>query len=235
MPSRWTQRPSPSAGERRRGGNSGRHRARRASPSTQPLPTSEGGGVRFGLWCGYRFLAALAFVVLLAGCGGDPGSGPVDVKWDRAACDRCRMVLSDRHHSAQIRIKESDGRTRVYLFDDIGCAVIWLEDKPWRDEPATEIWVNDWRTGDWIDARTASYLGGQETPMQYGLGAQGEPAEGALDFAAAKAHIFEVERRVNVHGAHLGAAAASERSATETAPMQDGADGGQRVAAGKVR
>jgi len=153
----------------------------------------------------WLILAAVAqlFAALLAGCGGDPGSGPVEVKWDRANCERCRMVLSDRNHSAQIRVKGPEERSRVYAFDDIGCAVIWLEDKPWRDDPMTEFWVNDWRTGDWIDARVASYLTGQETPMQYGLGAQLEPTEGVLDYAAAKAHIYQVERRFNVHGGSL--------------------------------
>jgi len=154
------------------------------------------------------FLAvgAVGLMAMLGGCGGDPGNGPIEVKWDRVGCDRCRMVLSARNHSAQVRVKEPNKRSRVYVFDDIGCAVVWLEDKSWRDDPTTEIWVNDWRTGDWIDARTASYLTGQETPMQYGLGAQSEPAEGALDYAAAKARIFSVERRYNIHGRDLDSA-----------------------------
>ena len=160
---------------------------------------------------GYWSLLALIVLFLLAACGGDPGTGPVEVKWDRAACDRCRMVLSDRNHSAQVGVREADGRSRVHLFDDIGCAVIWLEGNPLRDDPATEIWVNDWRDGGWIDARTASYVTGQETPMQYGLGAQPGPVEGALDFEGAKAHIFEVERRHNVHGGHLDGAPPEHR------------------------
>ncbi len=141
----------------------------------------------------------LVFLSSLAGCGGGPETGPVDVKWDRTACERCRMLLSDRKHSAQVRGKQPDGRSRSYLFDDAGCALIWLEAKPWRDDPAIEIWVNDWRSGAWIDARSAHYLTGQETPMQYGLGAQSEPAKGALDWVAAKAHVFAVERRSNIH------------------------------------
>jgi len=146
---------------------------------------------------------SLAAVLLLAACGGDPGTGPVEVKWDRVTCERCRMVLSDRHHSAQVREKRSDGRSRVAFFDDIGCAVIWLEDQPWRDDPGTEVWVNDWRTGDWIDARAAHYLTGQETPMQYGLGAQSESIAGALDFDQARAHIQRIEQRFNIHGGNL--------------------------------
>lgn len=151
-------------------------------------------------------LLVLLFAASLVSCSGDPGTGPVEVGWDDATCERCRMVLSDRHYAAQVRARDSDGSSRVFLFDDIGCAVVWLQDKPWRDHPATEIWVNDWRSGAWIDARTAHYLRGQDTPMQYGLGAQAEPIQQSLDFAAAKAHILEVERGDEVHGGHLDAA-----------------------------
>lgn len=141
-------------------------------------------------------------LLLLTGCSGDPGTGPVDVKWDRDACDRCRMVLSDRHHSAQIRGGPVGEKAKVYLFDDLGCAVIWLDDQPWRANPAIEIWVNDHRNGEWIDARKAWYVTGQTTPMAYGLGAQREPAPGAVDFAAARAAIDDVERRFNTHAGH---------------------------------
>jgi copper chaperone NosL len=157
------------------------------------------------LWKRCSVVPVVALTLLLSACGGDPGQGPVEVKWDRDTCERCRMVLSDRLHSAQVRVPTPDGRSRVYRFDDIGCALIWLEERAERDDPATEIWVNDWRAGDWIDARTATYLRGQVTPMEYGLGAQPEPAPDGLDFAQAKAHIFDVEARFNVHGGHLDA------------------------------
>jgi hypothetical protein len=39
--------------------------------------------------------------------------------------------------------------------------------------------------------------------MEYGLGAQASPAPDGLDFAQAKAHVFDVEKRFNVHGMHL--------------------------------
>lgn len=165
---------------------------------------AEGYGRGLGGWA--LALASVLAIELLAACSGDPGSGPLDPKWDRFACERCRMVLSDRNHSAQVRIPLADGRSQVLFFDDIGCAVIWIEDKPSRDDPRTEIWVTDWRTGDWIDARLAHYLAGQLTPMEYGLGAQVEPAPEAMGFAAAREHIFEVERKYNVHGGHLDSA-----------------------------
>lgn len=147
-------------------------------------------------------IGPLLFMLLLTACDA-PDTGPVDVRFDRVTCERCRMVLSDRKHSAQVRIRQSDGRSKVLPFDDLGCALVWLEDKPEKDDPATEIWVNDWRTGDWIDARTAHYVPNQITPMEFGLGAQPDPAPGTLNFEQAHAHVLEVERTYNVHGGHL--------------------------------
>ena len=67
----------------------------------------------------------LGLIVLLAlsACS-DNGTGPVEVKWDRDACERCRMVLSDRYHAAQIRGGPADRKARVYKFDDIGGAIV---------------------------------------------------------------------------------------------------------------
>jgi nitrous oxide reductase accessory protein NosL len=148
-------------------------------------------------------LAALTLLALLAGCGGDPGTGPIEVRWDRTTCERCRMVLSDRHHGAQVRLPPAQGRSRVLPFDDIGCALVWLESQPGKDDPGIELWVNDWRTGAWIDARRATYLPGQVTPMEYGLGAQADPDPNGLDFAQARERVLAQERRQALHGAHL--------------------------------
>lgn len=147
-----------------------------------------------------KWLLVLAW--LLSGCLGDPGTGPVEVKWDRDACDRCRMAVSDRLHSAQVRGGPVGEKTRVYRFDDLGCAVLWLAQQPWKDNPAVEIWVTDHRDGRWIDARRAYYVTGQHTPMEYGLGAQDAPADNALGFEQAVRHIFAVEERYNLHAAH---------------------------------
>ncbi len=147
-------------------------------------------------------LLALLFAGLTA-CSGDPGTGPKSPKWDRDACERCRMVLSDRHYSAQIRVFPEGKRAKVFFFDDIGCATLWLEKQPWKDDPQTEIWVTDHRTGNWIDARTATYVAEKITPMEYGLGAQAEPAPGGLDFEAAKRHVVEVEERFTARGVQL--------------------------------
>ena len=139
----------------------------------------------------------------LVACNGDPGTGPVEVKWDRDACERCRMVLSDRKHSAQIRGGPAEKRARVYKFDDFGGAVLWLEQQPWKDDPRTEFWVNDHRDGHWIDARSAHYVKGHITPMEYGLGAQQEATADTLSYAEAIVHVKQVEERFNAPGLEL--------------------------------
>ncbi len=151
---------------------------------------------------GRALLLTTLLLASLAGCDGDPGTGPVDVTWDRDACERCRMVLSDRHFAALVRAPPDTvgKRSKVYRFDDIGCAVLWLDQQPWKDRTGVEIWVKDHRDGAWLDARAAHYVAVKNTPMEYGLGAQKDPAPGALGFADAVAHVYDVEKRFGTDG-----------------------------------
>jgi copper chaperone NosL len=146
-----------------------------------------------------RISSLLVLIMLVASCSRTTDTGPVAVRWDKDTCERCAMVVSDRHFSAQIRGGPAEKKTRVYKFDDIGCAVIWLDKQAWKADPRTEIWVNDFRNGKWIDARQASFVTGKVTPMGYGLGAQAEKVEGALNFAAAREHIYQVESSEHKH------------------------------------
>ena len=156
------------------------------------------------MWVEYRRFLLLGLVLCgLSACSGD-ADGPKEVKWDRDACERCRMVLSDRYSSAQIRyLPAGKKRPQVAMFDDFGCAVLWLQDQPWRDDPSIRFWVTDHRTGEWINARQATYLPGQMTPMEYGLGAQLDWQEGGLSYAQARQHVARVEQRFNTQGVQL--------------------------------
>ncbi len=146
------------------------------------------------------FLLYTIFVLVLSGCSGEPETGSVEVKWDQNNCERCRMMLSDRYFAAQIRYFPEAKRSRVVKFDDIGCATLWLKDQQWKADPKTEIWVTDFRSGEWIDARKATYIHKNNSPMGYDLGAQAEAKPDGLDFAEAKQHIEEVENKFNRHG-----------------------------------
>ena len=122
------------------------------------------------------------------------------MRWDKEVCARCTMSIGDRMFAAQVRGGETGEQTRLYKFDDIGCAVIWLDKQPWKEDGRTEVWVADHRNGQWIDARKASYVTGKNTPMGYGLGAQTESDSGLTDFAGAVRHIYMVEQSQHQHG-----------------------------------
>lgn len=150
----------------------------------------------------FILLFMASFTLLLSGCGEDQ-TGAADVKWDRDVCERCQMMLSDRDFSAQIRTFPEGKRSRVYKFDDLGCAVLWLDTKEFKNDPKIQIWVNDYKTKTWIDAKSAWYVKDLTTPMNYGLGAQLDKIDGALNYEQAVIHINEVEEKLNIHGGNF--------------------------------
>jgi len=120
-----------------------------------------------------------------AACG--TGSEPVDPVWGKQACDSCRMLVSDPAYAAQL----VDQRGARHFFDDVGCLTAYLAEH--SANPPRALWV---RSGErWVDAKSARYVSGAATPMDYGFVAQ---ATGSLDFAAvqraASAHRQEAHR-----------------------------------------
>jgi len=116
----------------------------------------------------FRFLIIGSLVFLFSACEKKSTSDVAPVHWDRDMCARCVMVVSDRHNTTQVR----DPRTgQKYMFDDIGCMVLWFKEEniDWKDEAV--IWITDVNTGEWINARTAFYDTENITPMAYGFSA----------------------------------------------------------------
>ena len=118
-----------------------------------------------------RPLAAAVTAALLLACPPGPNDGPAEVKWDRDACQNCSMVISERHFAAQVR---GGPKGATAKFDDIGCAVKWLDKQPWAAEPATKVWVAQQADGAWLDAKTARYVAGKTSPMGFNFGAASE-------------------------------------------------------------
>ena len=85
-----------------------------------------------------RLMAGFALLTLSACIGGEK-SGPEDIHWDRDVCELCKMLISDPKFAAEVRGGE---KRKLYKFDDIGCAVNWLNDQPWAGDAETEIWVD---------------------------------------------------------------------------------------------
>ncbi|GJM43700.1 MAG: hypothetical protein DHS20C21_05420 [Gemmatimonadota bacterium] len=137
-----------------------------------------------------RAVAVVAvFATFLAACSGAPETGPVEVRWDRDVCAQCTMAISDRNYAAQVRGAPAGEPTRVDAFDDLGCAVLWLDAQAWKSDPRTEVWVTDHRTGEWIDARIAGYVDERVSPMDFGLGAVKDPAQGSFGWDEAAERI----------------------------------------------
>jgi hypothetical protein len=146
-----------------------------------------------------RFIAAgLALTPLaaaLSACGhsGAWPQGMVEIKWDRDTCTRCSMVISDRRFAAQLRGGEKD---IAFKFDDIGCAVFWMQDKqkeyPWLADAATRIWVADaGGNGEkWLEAKKAHYFGGGMSPMGYNYSARAYAEAGSQGFEEMRQHVL---------------------------------------------
>ena len=138
----------------------------------------------------HKILLSIGLLFTLLACTSEPETGPVKVHFDRDACERCRMLLSDRFHAAQIRGGE---RNQVFKFDDIGGAVIWLAEQSWKDEDKTEIWVTDHNTGDWIDAKKSWYVREKHTPMNYGYSAEPTKRDTAVNYQAMVDGVMAIE------------------------------------------
>lgn len=114
---------------------------------------------RFSFWL-------LLVVLFLSGCEKKITTELHGVHWDRDMCARCAMVVSDRKHTVQA-INPKDGRS--YMFDDIGCTVLWFHDEKIEWNKKAILWITDAKSGEWIDAKKAYYTSENVTPMVYGF------------------------------------------------------------------
>lgn len=144
-----------------------------------------------------RALLSLLCIVLISACSPEQTTGPVDLRWDKEVCQRCSMGIGDDRFAAQVR---GGPEKQVFKFDEIGCAVIWLEQQAWKDDASTEIWVSDYNDKIWIDARKARYVRVMHSPMGYGLAAVVSDSKDAFDFSQAIRHIHAVENNEHQHG-----------------------------------
>jgi nitrous oxide reductase accessory protein NosL len=147
-----------------------------------------------------RFLLSGFLLILgLSGCSDRrPKGGFEAIHWDRDMCERCKMVVSERKYAAEIVDPKTN---KVYKFDDLGCAVLWLKEEkiPWAKR--AKIWVTDAKTGKWLDARKAIYTDDSITPMAYGIAAFSEKTfpkgHKALDFETVSKIIEKIEAKNN--------------------------------------
>lgn len=132
-----------------------------------------------------KAMSALFVVILLSGCFEGERTGPEEIYWDRDMGTLCNMMISDARYVSEIR---GGPKRKIYKFDDIGCAVNWLNDQPWASDTETEFWVAE-RTSTrdnviWLKAREARFVKGEMSPMNYNFEAVNASVPGSIDFVA---------------------------------------------------
>lgn len=117
---------------------------------------------------GIKYILLLLSALLFTSCTDSPPNGMKKIHWDRDMCERCQMVISEKHFAVQIINPDTN---KAHMFDDIGCAVLWFkeENKNWFDK--AKIWISDAQDTRFLDAKTSIYTTGNLTPMGYGLNA----------------------------------------------------------------
>jgi len=136
----------------------------------------------------FKALVLLLMTLLFVSCDSK------QIHYDRDACERCKMIISDKNFAASVT-NEQDGK--IYYFDDIGCAILWFKEKNIKWGDSAKIQVVDFDTQKWIDAKSAFYSSPNITPMSYGFAAYSEKSKITKDkevvnFAEVQARVLKV-------------------------------------------
>jgi copper chaperone NosL len=123
---------------------------------------------------------ALGLVLWRAAAGPD---GPREPAWDRVACARCHMLVSDPRFAAQLRTRSGERQ----FFDDPGCLLLARAE---AGEAPAALWYHDSTGEGWLTEADVRFAAAAETPMGHGFAAvRAGHAPGALDAAAALAAL----------------------------------------------
>lgn len=93
------------------------------------------------------------------------------------------MLVSDKRYAAEV--VDDTGERR--FFDDIGCLVLWMD----GHKAPERAWARDSVAATWVDARTAKYMQGARTPMDFGFEAR---ADGTITWDAVRAAVVAKKR-----------------------------------------
>jgi len=116
---------------------------------------------------------------------------PLKLKLHHLQDPQCAMVVEKNEFAAQLAAKSG----KTWVFDDIGCLVLWLDDKVFIDAP--KIWVYTMDSKKWIPANKAHYSTTERTPMLHGFGAYESPKEGLIDYEEMRQRVLRGEDMTN--------------------------------------
>lgn len=112
-----------------------------------------------------KFVFYISLILIFVGCSGEIDTSAKEVNWDRAQCERCAMMLGDKDFAAQV-VSLEDGKE--YNFDDIGCAVKWLNNAGNLHKlDNVNLFVRNSENDKFIDAKEAKYTTDRISPMSF--------------------------------------------------------------------
>lgn len=139
-----------------------------------------------------RHAISAVVVLALVGCS---SLRPLPIRAGET-CFRCRQVILEPKLAAEI----IDANGRAFKFRTVGCVAKYLVDHP--DEKLAGIWVTDYTSGKFLEARNATYVRGiiDEATMErnyYAFRSAPEAAAFAKDRTATAVDWLAVMRQAS--------------------------------------
>ncbi|WAA08741.1 nitrous oxide reductase accessory protein NosL [Fervidibacillus albus] len=107
---------------------------------------------------------SIILMFLLSSCGKKEVQ-PVAINEETDTCEVCNMAVADNEFATQVVMENG----KSYVFDDIGCMFVWLDEN--GDEDVAASFVRDFDTKEWIELEEATYVYDEtvKTPMAYNV------------------------------------------------------------------
>jgi len=115
---------------------------------------------------------------------------PLELKLHHLQDPECKMVVESEEHSTQVAAKSG----KTWIFDDIGCMVLWLKDKKMSD---LKLWVYTKDSHIWIEAKDAYFSVDEVTPMRHGFGAYEHKKDEFIEYDEVKNRVLRGEDLTN--------------------------------------
>ncbi len=121
----------------------------------------------------------------------NPTQKPLKLDLHHLQDPQCAMVVETDTYAAQVAAKSGN----TWVFDDVGCMALWLENKTFKEMP--KLWVYTLDTKQWIEAQQAYYSVDEITPMRHGFGAHEKEAKGYISYEDARLRTLRGEDMTN--------------------------------------
>lgn len=125
----------------------------------------------------FRNFVLGAAVITLAACA---EKGPREIALGKDQCDNCKMNITEPKYAAQLLTSKG----RIYKFDDIACLKDY-ETSNTDDAANATVYVADFTTGKFFDAKNATLIKGGDIKSPMGGNTQAYEQKAEAEKAAA--------------------------------------------------